>query len=110
MAHISKYVLVDRDDNEGEHEYDSYDEAVKLAEDRNCAVIERQYVYDDSSLVWTPDGSTTWPPSKVKVKDAYEGGVCPDCGEPISENATPGDECLNCGHVFWPDTPSDDEE
>jgi hypothetical protein len=30
----------------------------------------------------------------------YPDGVCPDCGEDIPEDATAGDECANCGHVF----------
>lgn len=35
------------------------------------------------------------------VKDDYENGECPDCGTPIPDEATAGDECSNCGHVFW---------
>lgn len=61
MAEISRYVLVDRDDNERDHEYDTYQEAVNAA-GSDYAVIERHYVYDDSELVYTPDGSDTWPP------------------------------------------------
>ena len=34
---------------------------------------------------------------------------CPNCGTPIPDEATPGDECVNCGHVFWLPTPDDDE-
>lgn len=35
------------------------------------------------------------------VRDAYEDGECPDCGEPIAPDAEEGSECSNCGHVFW---------
>ena len=35
------------------------------------------------------------------VHDSYPDGNCPDCGEPISEDAMPGDECSSCGFVFW---------
>ena len=35
------------------------------------------------------------------VKAAYEHGECPDCGESISEDTLPGEECENCGHVFY---------
>ena len=28
---------------------------------------------------------------------------CPDCGEEIPIMATGGDECKNCGHIFWPE-------
>ena len=31
----------------------------------------------------------------------YWDGVCPDCGESIDLFAVDGEECGNCGHVFW---------
>jgi hypothetical protein len=31
----------------------------------------------------------------------YLAGECPDCGEKIPSVAVEGDECGNCGHVFW---------
>lgn len=61
MAEITRYVLVDRNDREGDHEYEQYDEAVQAAGDDH-AVIARTYTYDDSELVWTPNGADTWPP------------------------------------------------
>jgi len=36
-----------------------------------------------------------------RIKDNYEGGVCPDCGLDIPPNAVEGEECSECGHVFW---------
>jgi len=63
MAEITKYVLVSRDDVESDYEYDSCQEAIEAA-GTSHAVIERHYVYDDSELVYTPDGSDTWPPAK----------------------------------------------
>lgn len=60
-AEILRYVLVDRDDNEGDYEYTTLAEAKADAGDDH-AVVERTYTYDDSELVWTPDGSDTWPP------------------------------------------------
>lgn len=65
-ATISRYVLVDRNDVEGEYEYESYDEAVRDAGTTH-AVIEREYEYSDSSLAWTPNGRNTWPPKPNKV-------------------------------------------
>jgi hypothetical protein len=64
MSTICRYVLVDRNDQEEDHEYDSYPEAENEAKGRGNthAVIERTYRYDDSELVWTPDGSDQWPP------------------------------------------------
>lgn len=35
------------------------------------------------------------------IKANYEGGVCPDCGESIPDDAVNGSECDNCGHVFY---------
>ncbi len=34
------------------------------------------------------------------VKDCYDGGCCPDCGELIPDTAEFGDSCSNCGHAF----------
>ena len=36
-----------------------------------------------------------------KVKDSYEDGVCPDCSEDIPDDCVDGQECSNCGHVFY---------
>ncbi len=68
MPEILRYMIVDEHDNEGLREYDSLDKAknaAKFASDggpENFAVIRCTYVYDDSELVWTPDGGDTWPP------------------------------------------------
>jgi len=35
------------------------------------------------------------------VKESYENGECPDCGEPIPDDSDEGQACTNCGHVFW---------
>lgn len=61
---ISRYVLIDRNDQEQDYEYEQYDEAVQAA-GHDYAVIERHYVYDDSELVWTPNGRDTWPPKRA---------------------------------------------
>ena len=34
------------------------------------------------------------------VKENYEGGECPDCGETIPDDAAVGQECSTCGHVW----------
>ena len=39
----------------------------------------------------------------IRVKQWYKNGECPDCGEEIPIMATGGDECKNCGHIFWPE-------
>lgn len=35
-----------------------------------------------------------------RIKDYYPDGVCPNCGEPISDYAKENSECGNCEHVF----------
>jgi hypothetical protein len=43
-----------------------------------------------------------------EVAGFYEGGVCPDCGELIPNNAAWEESCDNCGHVFNRAAPNDD--
>lgn len=64
---IDRYVLVDQDDYEQDHEYERYDEAQAAAEALSTphAVIVRHYTYEDSELVWTPNGRNTWPPKRA---------------------------------------------
>lgn len=35
------------------------------------------------------------------IKNSYPNGICPDCNEPINDDVENGDECPNCGHVYW---------
>lgn len=63
MAEIHKYVLVDPDGNEGDWGYDTFAEARENSDGLD-AIVERTYEYSDSELVWTPDGSRTWPPDR----------------------------------------------
>ncbi len=65
MSEITRYVLVGRDNTEGNFEYSDYDEAVRAAKaNGHTAVIERVYTYEDTHLVWTPDGPAAWPPKR----------------------------------------------
>lgn len=43
------------------------------------------------------------------MKQHYPEAVCPDCGEPIPDDAVAGNSCVNCDHVFVEPTPSDDD-
>lgn len=38
---------------------------------------------------------------KNQIKNSYKNGKCPDCESSINENIEDGEECLNCGHVFY---------
>ena len=65
---IDRYVLVDKNDVEQDFEYTDYDEALAAARKYNgeFAVIEREYIYSDSDLIWTPEGCDSWPPRRTK--------------------------------------------
>lgn len=41
------------------------------------------------------------------MKNHYEDGECPDCGEPIPDDAVSGSNCSNCDHVFTEPRPND---
>lgn len=65
MAEIRKYVIVHADNSEGDHEYDDPNEAIEQAARLGTtAVIARVYAFDDSELVWTSTGDSTWPPTE----------------------------------------------
>ena len=34
------------------------------------------------------------------IKKFYPDGICPDCAQPIPEEAVEGDKCANCGCEF----------
>lgn len=40
--------------------------------------------------------------------ESYEQGECPDCGLKIKESSVDGDECENCGHVFYEEHPTEE--
>ena len=63
-ATIHKYELVEANNVEQGYEYDTLDEAIHDAVKYGMAVIEIEYEWADSSLMWTPNGSNTWPPEE----------------------------------------------
>jgi hypothetical protein len=78
MSEITRYVLIDDEGRENNgYEYDLFaearDEAIRLGASpysgsaRGYAVEERVYTFDDSSLVWTPNGADTWPPTAAST-------------------------------------------
>ncbi len=66
---IRRYVLVDRENNEDDSNYESYPEAESEARKRGCAVIARVFEYTDSELIWTPNGASVWPPRDAGNQD-----------------------------------------
>ncbi len=41
------------------------------------------------------------PNESKAIINNYPYGVCPDCGWKIRKNVKEGDDCRNCGHVFY---------
>lgn len=48
----------------------------------------------------SPYGNEWYYIEEDKVKDHYEKEECPDCGEPIPNDAVEGGQCENCEHVW----------
>jgi len=46
---------------------------------------------------------------KNSIKDSYENGECPDCGDDIPVEVMEGEECKNCGHAFFAEVEGLDE-
>ena len=65
MSEIRKYVLVTLDNTYLDTLYDTFDEArdAALRDSEPCAVVCLIYTFDDSELLWTPDGGSIWPPA-----------------------------------------------
>lgn len=73
MAEIIRFVTIDLDDNEGESEYRTQEEAIAVASKVGHAVAMKTYVLDDTELVWTPQDENYWPP-KFTANDRLERG------------------------------------
>lgn len=69
MATITRYALVDRN-NEESGDFDTYAEAEEAAKrEGDVAVVAVEFEYSDTCLVWTPDGSVTWPPTNDQTEE-----------------------------------------
>ncbi len=72
---LTKYRVVNAQDEEYDYLLDTYREAVKVAELKSAqdgepyAVMELTFEYSDTSLEYTTDGSKIWPPDKVEDED-----------------------------------------
>ena len=63
MSDLRLYRLVDKEGNPGDYLYaqHEYSEAEQDAADDGHAIVALIFEWADTELVWTPDGSTTWP-------------------------------------------------
>jgi hypothetical protein len=73
---IHTYVLVDTDNEDGDIEYDTLEEARNAASqmDEPHAIIEKLYTFSDSNLIETPDGGDVWPPNVPEDEQEVIGG------------------------------------
>lgn len=75
MSEIRRYVLVDLDGQEQDHEYPSLAEAQSFASRHDnagrYAVFAHVYVFDESELVWTPNGHV-WPPTRPTANERLD--------------------------------------
>lgn len=40
-------------------------------------------------------------PAEQELFECCYEGVCPDCQTELPIDVQEGEECVNCGHVFW---------
>lgn len=73
MSEINTYILVGLNDQEGEYEYRTMAEAQEVAEKQgDTAILMRTYTYDDTELIWTPNGKNHWPPTEGDKEEEEE--------------------------------------
>lgn len=61
---IERYGIVNREDRVLDVRFITERAAVQNAKNLGgCAVVREVYHWQDSELVWTPDGADTWPPA-----------------------------------------------
>lgn len=96
---ITKYAVVDLDNEYVGEEHDRFSEARNAAEqqDTPAAVVELTYELEDTDLAWTPDGGKVWPPNNivtVRAETTYT------CGHEVVRDVrligpAPGDDLLD---------------
>lgn len=112
---ITTFVVVNDKDQYSSEEMPTMDEAVRAAQQlaaqtgRKYAVVQFEYEFADSGLVWTPNGSDQWPPKDAKfIRTRIDGRwvyICPTglCGHLFEEaELPPGDTvmCPECGAML----------
>ena len=65
---IERYILIARSGLEGDAEYSTIGEA-REANDGEHAIGMREYEYQDTQLLETPDGGSVWPPAPAPPAD-----------------------------------------
>jgi len=69
---IERFIVVDSNGETIAEDFDTYDEARSFTHkfygsDQRVAIVARIFEYSDSELVWTSDGSNSWPPKDSPV-------------------------------------------
>lgn len=73
------------------------------------------YDFDDGPEPYENDleelgNREAWEDAQAEMREEFEEGECPDCGEVIPEGTENGDECENCEHVFHFGEDSEEDE
>ena len=89
-----RYAVVDKSDTKVDDRA-TLNEAIAIAKaDGNCAVLQENYEYTNSTVAWTPDGSDEWPPpTRFTIRDSLSGEWPADACN-LAGNPTTVDEAL----------------
>ena len=80
-----------------------------LGDNPGCLEAMQEWIMRQKNAEWL-EAVKECITSEPLAVDQYPDGVCPDCGEEINPEATVGESCDNCGHVFVLEAPVDDGE
>lgn len=66
---IYRYIVVDADNEQVRSDWEDYDDAETAAGrlEQPTAVVEREYTFSDSQLIWTSTGDDFWPPPTLVI-------------------------------------------
>lgn len=97
--------LVDTEDESEAEIMAEVGETLSEDEIKIISVINREVVKFGESLEDVKNVEESYRP----ISSYYKDGLCPDCQEEIDVTYEEGDQCPNCGHVFWKSRETDDE-
>lgn len=95
------------DNSPGASSY-THAEVYDMGDEDDVAQYDKDVKHWESQPEWLEEEDTE--EDDDPIKDHYPEGECPDCGEPIPDDAVAGTECENCGHVFCREQDTDESE
>lgn len=80
------------------HQNGNFGDLICFLEDNSgCVEAIKEWIAEQNITEWKENLEAELP---EVIKDNYDNGECPDCGEEIPDDALSGEECSNCGHVW----------